>query len=268
MTQRFLMLLLVPCFVWGQINTESMRSAKQSDGLHLVVGADLGLYSGNTSYTNYKAKARLEHSGGPATGFLVSQYQLAETDEKEIIDKAFAHLRIISNSAGPNQVEIFIQYEYNHFIDLQRRQLAGIGMRSKLFNSKAVGKSLLLYLGIGAMLESEREHVLEEREIQLTVTTLSRTIHLNTKILFRSTNYLVLRAKFGDGLSATSTIYYQPDFDNFDDYRILWDAMLKVNLTKRLALTNTFNMRFDSLPPYSVKKKQDLELITGLIYEF
>lgn len=255
---------MVPGLIWGQINTESMRSTKQDSGLHLVIGGDLGLYTGNTKYINYKAKLRLDHKGGPIEGFLVGQYQLAEADEKKFIDKAFVHLRGMTNTDRWLEFEGFLQYEYNNFIDLPRRQLAGGGARIRIIDSSSDSKTFASYLGAGVMYE------LEDIPAQTGEGPRSEadSTWYAARTLLRSTNYLVLRSKLGDGLSVNSTIYYQPAISDFRDYRILWDVMLKLRLTKQLALTNTINLRYDSLPPYTVIEKHDLELITGLVYEF
>ncbi len=271
MMKPYLLLLLLPCLAWAQINTESMRSTKQTAGLHASIGGDLGLHSGNSNYTNYKAKVRVDLSGGPIESFVVSQYQLAQTDEKKFIDKAFVHLRGMTNTGKRFEVEGFVQYEYNHFIDLKSRRLVGFGSRTKLLDYGAKIKNLTLYLGLGAMMESERTPTMVRKlapTLNLIYTDTAYWIEYNTKTLIRYTSYLVFHGKLTTSLMGTSTIYYQPAITGFDDYRILWDAMLKVNLTKRLALTNTFNLRYDSLPPNTVAEKHDLELVTGLIYEF
>ena len=162
MMKNYLLLLLLPCLVWGQINTESMRSTKQADGLHATIGGDLGLRSGNSNYTSYKAKLRVDNLGSFIESFVVGQYQLAENDETKIIDKAFVHLRGMTNSGNRFEAEGFFQFEYNHFIDLKSRQLAGVGTRIRLVESTSDKKNLALFLGVGVMSEAERTPVLRD----------------------------------------------------------------------------------------------------------
>ena len=62
-----------------------------------------------------------------------------------------------------------------------------------------------------------------------------------------------------------NTIYYQPLFSDFSDYRISEEFQLSIKLTKSLDLTGNFSYYLDSVTPQGMKDKaSNLSLGLGL----
>ncbi|MBA7711287.1 hypothetical protein ES703_120245 [subsurface metagenome] len=251
-------LLLAP-LLSAQVNTEALRREDLTPGLHTTLGADLGLIAGNSSLLQLKSSLRFDYLTGGNHFFLVTQYQRGSTDTL-FINKGFAHLRGVKVLKPRLQIEGFLQREFNEFINLEDRQLAGGGVRIRWLQRQDTAEEsppLQLNTGIGLMWERER--------IDTTGQASGDPYHGAVASLVRSTNYLVVRWQLDDRLALFSTTYYQVDLGRFSDYRVLWEGSLGVTLTRRLSLTINLNLRYDSEPPEGIKP-YDLEITNGVSY--
>jgi hypothetical protein len=258
-TGFLLSILLLTSLLSAQVNTESLRREDLSPGLHTTLGTDLGLIAGNSNLLQLKANLRFDYRKDGNHFFLVTQYQRGSTDTL-FINKGFAHLRGVRALAPRLYVEGFLQREFNEFINLEDRQLAGGGMRIRwLQRQEPVEESPPLQLNTGIGLMWERE------QIDTTGQASGDPVHGAVASLVRSTNYLVVRWQQDDRLTFFSTTYYQVDLRRFSDYRVLWEGSLGVTLTRRLSLTINLNLRYDSEPPEGIKP-YDLEITNGISY--
>ncbi len=243
----------------AQVNTEALRREDLAPGLHTTLGADLGLIAGNSSLLQLKSNLRFDYRKGGSHFFLVTQYQQGSTDTL-FINKGFAHLRGVRALRPRLQVEGFLQREFNEFINLEDRQLAGGGVRIRWIQRLEPAEEpppLQLNTGIGLMWERER--------IDTTGEASGDPEHGAVASLVRSTNYFVVQWKVDDRLTLFSTTYYQVDLRRPSDYRILWEGRLGITLTKRLSLTLNLDLRYDSEPPTGIKH-YDLEITNGVSY--
>jgi len=72
----------------------------------------------------------------------------------------------------------------------------------------------------------------------------------------------------GEQLVISSTTYAQPAIDQIvDDMRILENLRVAASLTDRLALTVTFDLRYDSGPPDGIEAL-DTRLKTGVTFTY
>ncbi len=237
----------------GQVNTEAMRRADTSLGWHASLAADLGYVAGNSNLLKLESGARLDRSTAGGRSFLVGEFQQGSKDDERFINKGFVHLRGVRYLRSGRALEGFVQQEFNEFINLRSRSLAGGGLRLEFARpADSTAGSLGLNLGIGLMWEQEALTG-EAKEI---VT------------LLRSTNYVVLRWAPDDRLALSSTAYFQVDTGSFSDYRILWEGGLGITLFRRLALHLKVDLRYDHERPPGVAKAYDIDLTNGLSYSF
>ncbi len=256
-----LSILFLASLLAAQVNTEALRREDLSPGLHTTLGADLGLIAGNSNLLQLKSNLRFDYRKGGNHFFLVTQYQQGRTDTL-FINKGFAHLRGVRALRPRLQVEGFLQREFNEFIALEDRQLAGGGLRIRWRErqtSSDKSSPLQLNTGIGLMWERE--------QIDTTSQAPGDPEHGAVASLVRSTNYLVVRWQLDDRLTLFSTTYYQFDLRRMSDYRVLWEGRLNFTITKRLSLTVNLNLRYDSEPPRGIKPL-DLEITNGVSYSF
>jgi hypothetical protein len=79
----------------------------------------------------------------------------------------------------------------------------------------------------------------------------------------RWSTYLNIGFDFNDTVGLFSTIYFQPSFADFLNYRILNENQLKVNINKTFAIILKLNIYHDSIPPDQVSKTH-LRIISGI----
>lgn len=245
----------------AQVNTEAIRGESATLGWSGSLGGDLGLLAGNSELLTINSAMRLDHRSSWGHNFVAAKLGQGKSGSEEFNNKGFVHARSVK-AVGPRIfAEGFAQQEYDKSINLSNRQLLGGGARLKTFTSApdtAKGRAFSLVNGFGLMWEREvtkESGAADSPEVDLQ--------------LLRSTNYMVVTYKIDERLSLSATGYYQFDTRRpADDYRILFDASIKVNLTRKLVLSVVFNLRYDSDPPAGVKERLDLSITNGIAFSF
>ena len=226
------LLLLVAFYssLESQVNTESMRSGLNENLLEQSLNIGLNIEQSNSKISNSSFSYRLDYTDlKKLSSFFVLSYSnsfLEKDNKKNVIsNKGFTHGRLTYQLYGKKFFgEIFLQKEFNDFIYIKDRQLAGSVLRFKLFQSYP------LYLGFGLMSEKE---VYESTQ---------------TKDLIRSTNYLSGSLNIMKNIKFDNTIYFQFDLSNTDDYRILLDSMINFTVNEDISISCILNYRFDNDP--------------------
>lgn len=249
----FLLLILSNLALISQVNTEAIRASKTDEGFRSRVDLLFGLNSGNSEYISGEAKLRLDYLDSNYRTFIAGEIAYKEGNQEVISDKGFLHGRFIYQLNETLEPELFLQKEYNEFVLLSDRNLAGAGIRFTLSNTDFVADSSAefdLYLGIGAMYE------MEEINSEPVVT---------TEIL-RSTNYLTVTWKPTENFLLNSVTYFQVDVNRLNDHRILNDTKFQFKITDALSFVFNMGYRFDKEPPPGIKE-YDLELKNGISVE-
>jgi hypothetical protein len=264
-TCRCLAIFALGSLLWGQVNTEAMRKGDLSPGLHTGLDLDFSLLAGNSDLIRLGAVIRFDYLAGTSHSFLVSNFQQGSLIEKHFVNKGFVHLRRTQFLRGHLSVEGFLQREYNEFIRLEERSLAGGGLRIRWLEARTDEKKqgIKLYTGLGFMWERERIRNAKDPTDAL-------------KDLLRSTNYVTLGWTPDDRLLLQFTSYIQPDIGHLNDLRVLLDGRLAFSLTGKLSVAIKLNSRYDNDPPIVLEKdgsekhlrKYDMELTSGLAYIF
>ncbi|UCH11256.1 MAG: DUF481 domain-containing protein [Fidelibacterota bacterium] len=259
------LVVLMGCiFISGaiaQVNTEAMRKEDLEPGAHINLGGSVGYTDGNSNLFQNRSKLRLDYVQDWGHLFLVANYRLGSKDKTNFINKGFTHFRAAKPLWPALSAELFLQKEFNEFLQLQDRQLVGLGLRIKWHQLEPFhGKfeHLQLATGVGFMHEREAIDIGPDG-------TQGDPVHGDLAKLVRSTNYIVLGWKPKESLRILTTGYFQIDTRRTQDYRLLSQTTLKVSVTKRLAITIDMNLRYDSEPPGDVEAF-DIDLTNGFEY--
>lgn len=246
-------ILLLPFAATGQVNTEAMRRSDLTPGFHRQASLTFTYQDGNSEFSKLATGLRLDLVRPTVYGFLVAKYDWGEEAQEKFLNKGFAHLRGIFQRHLWWRPELFAQMEFNQFIDLERRALAGGGLRMQAIDRVAAdssGRRLSAQVGVGAMFEQERlDNVAETQET------------------VRSTNYLSLVWQVDKRTSLQFISYYQVSLETFRDYRIIGEGNLAVYLTDRIGLTTAVNLRYNNVPPTGVETT-DIEISNGITVRF
>ena len=256
----------------SQVNTERIRVGANEPGWGGTFDVNASLQQGNTEREILGGGVRLqyawprleadaagetesgdEEATGPANVvFLVSNYSFSRANDNRYVNNAQGHLRFIRQHSSRISFEVFGQYQFNEFIRLEDRFLAGGGGRFALVQAERTE----VFAGIGYMLEQE---TLDLPAPQPDGT--SSEHH-------RSTNYLTVRYNSKDErLRLVQTLYAQPRFDRLQDLRLLSETSFEIQLFRQLALAINLNVAHDSEPPAGIKET-DVVLSNSLRYSF
>lgn len=238
---------------YAQVNTEKFRKEFNETGFFGKVSLAAGLASGNSEFVNVKSAARVDYAGKDFDFFLVGNYEFQEAKSEKVVNKGFAHLRSIITLNSSLSLEFFLQKEFNQFILLEDRNLAGSGLRLdvvKLFSDEN-DSPVEIFGGAGLMFENELYDISVSPETNL----------------FRSTNYLTIKWQVNEGFSFIAINYFQFDVERLNDYRIVSDTGVNFLITKNLSFNSSLSWRFDNEPVEGVKN-YDLELTNGITFSF
>ena len=214
--------LLIFSFTWCQVNTESMRGDNKSPGVTQNMALDFSYFSGKSEIIQLMGSYQMDYLlKSNWYGFLSGQYNRAfEKDKEDFSNKGFIHLRTARPIMARIDIEGFIQKEINHFIDLENRELIGIGLRINQFEN--------LYWGTGIMHEMEKYNNISQEQN-----------------FIKSTNYINYTVNILNKVELVNVMYYQFKLDNPEDYRILWDGDLTIKASKGISFHTNVLYRFD-----------------------
>lgn len=247
---RYLPLLFVctATVVLAQVNTEALRRQSLDAGWHHQLNAGVTYSGGNSEFLQVSGNWRIDFVHLPWYLFSVSNYQRSTQGGRAFVNKGFAHLRLIRKIKPRLSGELFGQREFNDFIQLKDRLLAGSGIRIALHPSdRQEERQLTIYLGLGGMYEFE---ALEDE-------------FLSKTRLWRSTNYFSIDWRKPKRWQVNWIGYYQQALTEATDYRLLMQGNLDLQLTDHVAYRTNLNFRYDNQPPRDLQA-HDVEVMNGL----
>lgn len=238
-------------------NIESQRPGPPPEGWSGNLEFTASGKSGDVEEDRYSIAGRLGFKAEKNTVFAVLQSAQTRSLGNTTADDAFAHLRMIHQYNDRVAGEAFTQFQEDEFASLLSRYLVGAGGRIELFSKD---DSYSVYMGLGAFHEWERTDL-------GTFTERHKAWRLN--------NYWSYQQKLNEQVNWYGTLYFQPDVDDFDDYRALLDSGFIVRLTGSLRMKVSYNLRHDSLPPKNLlatpvidRAKTNGQYVTSFLYEF
>jgi len=237
----FLILFYCQFSVSQIVNIESMRiDWRTNDQLFKMRGGASFSYNNNDGVDNYRISSSLgtmiKSKDKLHSYFFVGNYTLSRFESQDLNNNWFLHFRYNYEQTDLVRWEVFTQGQGNQLLDVELRYLIGGGSRLKLVLQEATDKNkdtgIRCYIGNAYMYEIEKSSVDQPNLYQ-----------------HRHSSYLSLSVNIPDKVDITNTIYYQPLYEDFGDYRISNDFVLGVPLNDVLELNTSFNYSYDSLTP-------------------
>ncbi|MEQ8273701.1 MAG: DUF481 domain-containing protein [Deltaproteobacteria bacterium] len=251
-----LALLFVPGVASAQVNTEKLRSWDK-EGFGGAVDFAMYLRKGNVDLLTISSGMRLQyvtlHPAETATStnaeppprelkdlvLAIGSLNFGRRVLDPYINNGFAHLRWTRMWIPDLGSEVFAQAQYNEFLRVKQRLLLGVGARADVFET-SWGE---ITLGTAPMLE------IEDLNDNLGVA------EPHTEVV-RWSNYLSLKLYMTDpDITIVNTLYVQPRFDEFSDYRFLSEGEISVAVVPDiLAFVTSVSIMYDSRPAPTVKR--------------
>lgn len=242
---------------WAISNIASQNPGLPEEGLSGLLLVGLDGKTGNQKEQDFQASAKLIWRESNDIFLGIAERNYGKTRELKDTDDAFLHGRWTHLLTPAWAAETFTQWEENEFNNLNSRVLFGGGGRYFVAEEK---NTYSLSVGLGGFREKEK---LDLQTYQET----TRTWRINT--------FYAYQHQVNPQVLVASTAYFQPEVDNWEDLRILFDLALTVKLTETLDLQVAYEVSHDSEPAQNFEAsppinnhKTNTEYSTSLIYNF
>ncbi|NOS85288.1 MAG: DUF481 domain-containing protein [Ignavibacteria bacterium] len=243
----FLLLILSSSAVFAQVvNIESRRMRSDTTGWIGTAEASFQFSKSVDEIFDLGALIHLQFKGKNDLWLFLNEMRIIKGAGTQFVNSGFAHVRY--NRKVTKELlrwEFFAQYQYNKALEVGQRVLAGTGPRLKLYDSdkfRAYIASLYMY----EYQESVDKLIIERNH--------------------RTSSYLSFTFDF-DRVEFSSTVYFQPNMQDFKDYRVLSQSDLMFKIFENLKFKTGFNYRYDTRPFPGVPKTT-YYLSNGLRFEF
>ena len=161
--------------------------------------------------------------------FLVGNYNLLRSRETEFSNILMVHLRHIYKLMDHIRIESLYQVQEDQLLNVNQRNLIGIGLRFRLINNEH------LHLNIGSTYLYEREESDAFEKVDY---------------FHRNSSYCAFSYEVpAKNVTISNTLYFQPLFRDFSDYRLLEEFKLSVKITKGVSINSLFTYYVDQVTP-------------------
>lgn len=259
MIKRFTLiaLILMHPAAYAISNIERERPAPPPEGWSGRIELSANGKSGNVQEDRYGVSGRTVFKADKNTYFVILSKAQTTARDIKTADETFAHARWIHQRTDDFAVEGFVQWQENEFDNLLSRSLVGGGGRWRVFYAP---DRYSFALGIGAFREWERTDLG------------SFTDHEQR---WRVNTYWSYTHQINEQTSWFNTVYFQPSLSDKDDYRVLLDTGLNVQIIGGLSLRVNYNLKYDGAPPKNLAAQPPVDLrrtnsqySTSFIYQF
>lgn len=230
------------------INVEGLRKTSDSTRFLGKVSLDIELSKNVNSSFNISNNIVLQYSVKRSTFLFFNELEVKEVNDQKFTNKSVQHLRYNYRFHQKVAFESFVQFQKDKVSFINYRTLAGLGARFKVHQSEKNS----FFVGTLFMYEYENSVGVTKDIIEQTT---------------RGDFYLSFDFRPKKSIIISSTTYYQPKIDAFNDYRISSETSFRISLFKNLDFTTTFSYQFDVLPVIGIPKEQ-YKLENGITYNF
>ncbi len=229
------------------VNIERARMQSDTTGWMGSAGASISLTQNVTQIFSADLDAHIQYKSKKSLFLFLGSYGFLKGDGKKLIDNTFFHFRYNYKITSILRWEVFTQLQQNVIANIRSRYLLGTGPRFKILSTNLIR----LYAATLIMYEREKEK------------NVNGTLHTD----FRSSSYISFTITPNKMLEIISTTFFQPLLNNWNDYRILNQASLRVKAGKKLSLRINWNYLNDSYPVAGIPSVS-YTLSTGFNYDF
>jgi len=221
----------------------------EKEGLDGEISLGAKYNSGNSDSVSLGISGKGQYSAKEWLIYLIGTYSYGESNGNQDTNDGIFHLRYVHTLADtPYDYEIYLQTEFNEFQDIKKRNLAGANIRRKLdlpFDK--------FYVGLGLFYSY----------MEPDVVTAVDPLYKRTKI----NSYISFLKKINDNFSITYLGYYQPNIEDFSDFRIFQILQLTTSLTDNLGLSFDILHKYNATPYHGIEEN-DIRSTINLKYKF
>lgn len=220
----------------------------EKEGLDGEVSLGAKYNSGNSDSISVGTALKGQYSEKEWLLYLIAAYNYGESNREKDTNDGLVHLRYVHTIADTAyDYELFLQTEFNEFQDIKERNLAGANIRRKL--DLSFDK---FYVGLGLF------YSYVEPDIVTPVDPIYKRIKMNSYISFLK--------KINENFSITYLGFYQPNVEDFSDFRISQILQLNTSLTDDLMLSFDIHHKYNATPYHDIENS-DVRSTINLKYK-
>jgi hypothetical protein len=236
---RFLLfatLFLTTLIANGQsvVNTESNRLDTIKNGLKGNIELSLNFVQNTNNVFQTQNSSLFQWNKNKHSLMSFNALNLTVFNDSKALNDGVQYLRYSYHLKEFFDIETFGQAQYNEIIKIRGRYLMGLGGRLHIFDSEK--DSVKLHLSVHYMREYEEE----------TTGEINRHHRLN--------NVLSFGWPINDKIGLNLIAYYQPDMQNFKDFRFSSEAGLEIEILERLTFKYSMAWFYDENPPDGINR--------------
>ncbi len=217
------------------VNIERARIQSDSTGWLGNAGASFSLTKNKVQVFAADADAQVQYKSKRSLVLLAGNFGVLKSAGSNLIRQSLLHLRYNYKINSTVRWELFTQWQQNAVTLIDYRFLLGTGPRFKI-----IGRDKFrCYAGSLLMFESEREK------------TTAHQLHHD----LRNSSYLSFTIIPSPSMELISTTYFQPLLNDFSDYRLLNQVLLRLKAGKYWAIRLDWNYLFDKKPVPGIPKE-------------
>lgn len=224
--------------------TESLRQRSQDKTLFTNLSLDLSGKSGNSDTENFEFGLYHSQRHDNHFGFIMASREYAKSNGAESANSSFLHFRYNYYFAKEKSFEVFTQSNFDDFRSLESRNLVGISYRQEFHKTHA--------FGVGLFNEHEK-YLVNDESANFTQT--------------RANLYWVFAKPISKYANLANTLYYQPNIEEFGDWRAFNKFSVNSALTENLYLKFGVLIEHNSQPVLDVEQT-DISYRAGFEFEF
>ncbi len=213
------------------INIESKRFLNDTNGWVGNTDFSFSLTQNTQQVTHFSNTLRIQYQKNRSRFLVLNDINFVKAGNNDFVNSGFQHLRYSYKATSHLTLEAFTQTQYNPILKLDFRYLVGAGPRLKLLKKE----SARIYFATLYMYEYD----------DIANDAISLYEH-------RLSSYITCTIDFTKHIEFISTFFYQPNLQNWNDYRIANDSQLEFLITKHLAFKTGFNLLFDTQQPIGI----------------
>ncbi len=252
MYKIFFLLLIFYSLTYAQVNTEKYRNIDEEYSLSGLVEINYSMETGNVDYNELELESGINWNTPNFYSFLIGLGDYKWQAGKQFSNEALFHLRFVKRLSENFEVETFTQYDHNRSRSLFFRALVGAGIRFNILKSE----SSELWIGSAYMFERQNVEITKP------------VVFEEWSNFHRWSNYITFDLRIKEGVDFITVNYYQPSFENFNDYQFLSENNIIFGISGGFSFIAKFKMRFDNIPPDDTIKKLDTKTDLGFIIRF
>jgi hypothetical protein len=232
----FAALFLSSLFASAQsvVNTESNRLDTLKNGLKGNIELSLNFVQNTNNIFQTQNSSLFQWNKNKHSLKSFNALNLTIFNDSKVLNDGVQYLRYSYHLTDFFDVETFGQAQYNQIIKIRGRYLMGLGGRLHIFDPEE--DSVKLHLSVHYMREYEEE----------TTERINRHHRLN--------NVLSFGWPINDKIDLNMIAYYQPDMQDFKDFRFSSEASIQIKILKRLTFKYSMAWFYDENPPEGINR--------------